>query len=122
VRKLAERSATSTREIRALIEEVDAVVGRGDEAVRSSVASLDSIREHIASLAAAAEQVGGAMASQLSTKDEVLGLVEATNLDIERSVSASTEMAATVAEVARTAADLARVAESLAGTVASYRI
>jgi methyl-accepting chemotaxis protein len=62
------------------------------------------------------------MEAQLRTRDEVRQHVQATNLDIERSVSASTEMAATVAEVARTAADLASVAESLARQVARYKI
>ena len=122
VRKLAERSAQSTREIQALIEEVDTVVLQGSDAVSTSVGALEGIRTDIASLATSVDAIATAMEAQLRTRDEVRQHVQATNLDIERSVSASTEMAATVAEVARTAADLASVAESLARQVARYKI
>jgi methyl-accepting chemotaxis protein len=122
VRKLAERSAQSTREIRQFIEEVDVVVLQGAEAVGQNVATLHAIADHIASLAGSADQIASAMAAQVHTRDEVQGQVEATNAGIEGNVEASLQIAGTISGVAETAADLAKVADSLAHKVARYKI
>jgi len=52
----------------------------------------------------------------------VRGHVEGTNAEIERSVSANQEQAATVEEIVRTAAELAKVAEGLTANVARYKV
>jgi methyl-accepting chemotaxis protein len=122
VRKLAERSAQSTREIRQFIEEVDVVVLQGAEAVDQNVATLRDIAEHITSLAGSAGQIATAMAAQVHTRDEVQGQVEATNHGIEHNLEASLQIAGTITGVAQTASDLAKVADSLAHKVARYKI
>jgi len=122
VRKLAERSAQSTREIHSLIEEVDTVVLQGADAVSESGKSLESIRGSITALAGAMDQIAGAMQTQLQTRNSAMGDVETAVSEAERTLSASTQMAATVSEVARTASELAKIAESLAAQVARYKI
>jgi methyl-accepting chemotaxis protein len=122
VRKLADRSAGSTREINALIEEVDRVVSEGSEAVTTTVEVLEAVGGDIGSLSSAFEQTVAYLQAQVGTCNEVRGYVAATNLEIEHSASASTEMAATVGEVARTAADLAQVSESFAAQASKYKL
>ncbi len=122
VRKLAERSAQATREIQALIHEVDSSVEQGGTTVSRSAEALQVIRGHIDTLAANYRSIGEAMKQQSTTGAEARGHVEATNQEIERSVSASVELSSTVEEVVRTAAELAKVAEKLAGHVTKYKV
>lgn len=122
VRKLAERSAQATREIQALIREVDSSVEQGGSTVSRSVESLQIIRSHIENLARNFQGISEAMKQQSTTGAEVRGHVEGTNREIERSVSASHELAATVEEIVRTAGELAKVAEGLTAHVARYKV
>ena len=122
VRKLAERSAQATREIQDLIREVDASVDQGGKTVLRSVESIHTIRTHIESLANNFQGISEAMKQQATTGAEVRGHVEGTNREIERTSSASVELAATVEEIVRTAAELARVAEGLTARVAGYKV
>ncbi len=122
VRKLAERSAQATREIQALIREVDSSVEQGGKTVFRSVESLQIIRSHIENLARNFQGISEAMKQQSTTGAEVRGHVEGTNKEIERSVSASHELSATVEEIVRTAGELAKVAEGLTAHVARYKV
>ncbi|HJV22391.1 MAG TPA: methyl-accepting chemotaxis protein [Holophagaceae bacterium] len=122
VRKLAERSAQSTREIKTFIEEVDSVVLRGEETVAGSVDALQKIREHIDALAVEVERLHGAVVEQMGMREEVEKHVQATNLDTERSSAASIELAASVTEMAKTATELANVSENLSHAVSRYKI
>jgi methyl-accepting chemotaxis protein len=122
VRKLAERSALATQEIQDLIDEVDACVVQGGQTVSRSVEALQLIHGHIDSLSEHFQGIAEAVEEQASTGAEVRKHVEATNLDIDRSVSGSHELSSTVGEVVRTAAELAKVAEGLAGHVARFKI
>jgi methyl-accepting chemotaxis protein len=122
VRKLAERSALATQEIQDLIDEVDACVEKGGQTVARSVEALQRIHGHIDSLSEHFQGLAEAVEEQVSTGAEVRKHVEATNHEIDRSVSGSHELAATVGEVVRTAAELAKVAEGLAGHAARYKI
>jgi methyl-accepting chemotaxis protein len=122
VRKLAERSAQATREIQGLIGEVDVSVNQGGSTVSRAVEALQLIRRHIESLAGNFQGISEAMRQQNSTGAEVRNHVEGTNLEIERSVSANHEQAATVEEIVRTAAELAKVAEGLTANVARYKV
>lgn len=122
VRKLAERSAQATREIQALIREVDTSVDQGGKTVSRSVEAIRIIRSHIENLARNFQGISEAMKQQVTTGAEVRVHVEGTNSEIERSVSASHEMAATVEEIVRTAVELARVAEGLTSRIARYKV
>ena len=122
VRKLAERSAKATEEIQALIGEVDVSVGQGGKTVVRSVDSLKTIQGRIENLAGNFQGIAEAMSQQSATGSEVRRHVEGTNQQIERSVSATQELSATVEEIVRTAAELAQVAEGLRGEVSRYRV
>jgi len=122
VRKLAERSAQATREIQDLIREVDASVDQGGQTVQHSVESIRIIHTHIESLAANFQGISEAMRQQATTGAEVRGHVEGTNQEIERTSSASVELAATVEEIVHTAGELAKVAEGLTARVGRYRV
>lgn len=122
VRKLAERSALATQEIQDLIEEVDTCVEQGGQTVARSVEALQLIHGHIDALSEHFQGIAEAVEEQASTGTEVRKHVEATNLEIDRSVSGSHELSSTVGEVVRTATELAKVAEGLAGHVARYKI
>jgi methyl-accepting chemotaxis protein len=101
---------------------VDRVVNEGSDAVGTSVEALEAIGADIANLATSSEQIVGVLHAQVATCEEVRRHVLATNHEIEQSVSASSEMTATVAEVARTAADLAEMAEGFAQQVARSKV
>ena len=122
VRKLAERSALATDEIQTLIQEVDNSVEEGEKTVSRSVRALSVIRGHIDTLAGNFNNISEAMKQQVVTGSEVRTHVDATNSEIERSVSASLELSTTVGEVVHTASELAKVAEGLAGHVGRYKI
>ena len=122
VRKLAERSAQSAREIRNLIEEVDGAVTLGGTVVLGSVTAFKDIQAHITNLADAVSQIASRLEQEEAMKGEVQHQVDLTFQDIERSVSASEEMSCTVAELANTAEELSHVAVDLAGVVALYNI
>ena len=122
VRKLAERSAQSTREIHALIEEVDTVVLQGAEAVSESGEALEIIRRSITALATTMDQIATAVQAQLQTRSSAVGHVESAVTDTQAAISVSIHLVATVSEVADTASDLAKVAESLAEDVGKYKI
>lgn len=122
VRKLAESSAQATQEIQDLIAEVDACVERGGQTVTRSVEALNMIHGHIDSLAEHFQGIAEAVEEQVATGGEVRKYVEATNTEIDRSVSGSHELSSTVGEVVRTAGELAKVAEGLAGHVSRYKI
>ena len=121
VRKLAERSAQATGEIQALIREVGASVEAGGSTVARGAESLQVIRGHIDHLARNFQGISEAMGHQTATGAEVRGHVQGTGREIERSVSASHELSATVDEIVRTAAELAKVAEALMSSVRRYK-
>jgi methyl-accepting chemotaxis protein len=122
VRKLAERSAKATEEIQVLIREVDASVDKGGRTVAGSMGSMTNIQEHIDGLVANFQGISQAMAAQSATGDEVRGHVAGTNQEIERSVSATQQLAATVQEIARTSGELARVADALRTDVTRFKV
>ena len=121
VRKLAERSAKATDEIHTLIAEVDVSVERGGKTVVRSVDSLQEIQGQIEGLARNFQGIAEAMSQQSATGTEVRSKVEGTNQQIERSVSATQQLATTVEEIVRTAAELAKIADRLRSEVARFK-
>jgi methyl-accepting chemotaxis protein len=121
VRKLADRSNQATREIESLIQKVDACVAQGGKTAVRGSESMKVIGGHIENLARHFQEISKAMTHQTATGTEVRNRVEGANREIERSVSATQEMAATVEEIVRTAGDLAKVSVGLTANISRYK-
>ncbi|MCL1909189.1 MAG: methyl-accepting chemotaxis protein [Holophagaceae bacterium] len=122
VRKLAESSATSAKEIAHYNIEAGNSVQRGEEMVASTVGLLYEIR---ASLDQFAVQTRGSVASsseQASAGADVAKQIERSAEESQSIASATAEMAATTTEVARTANELACLASDLQTQIAKFKL
>jgi len=122
VRKLAERSGTSAKEIANHIQEARAAVTKGDARVKDTVELLKQIRVNLEQFADQTREAAAAMVEQSNAGGEVARQVEHTVQEASAVASAATQMSATTSEVARTAADLAQLAEGLQAQVARFRV
>jgi len=122
IRKLAERSALSVREIGLLIQECNQAIDRGTSTVGSSVQALHEIAENIAQVATMVQEIGSASEEQARTGQEVSLQVEREAQGSARTAHATHELSTTVQEVARTSSDLARVSEGLSALVSRFRL
>lgn len=122
IRKLAERSALSVREIGLLIQECNQAIDRGTTTVGSSVEALHEIAENIAQVATMVKEIGAASEEQARTGQEVSHQVEREAQGSARTAHATHELSTTVQEVARTSSDLARVSEGLSALVSRFRL
>ncbi|MBP1625807.1 MAG: chemotaxis protein [Holophagaceae bacterium] len=122
VRKLAERSGGSAKEIAQHIGEARAAVSAGDARVSDTVALLKQIRVSLEQFAMQTRESASAMTEQSRAGNEVARQVDQTVQEAVAVASAATQMSATTSEVARTAADLAQLAEGLQAQVARFRV
>jgi len=122
VRKLAERSSLSAREIDQLIQTCRDSVQRGTSTVEASGAALREIAERTAQVASLAREIGTASLEQSRTGGEVARQVDEAAMDSARTASATQELAATVHEVARTAIGLSSIAERLAAAANRFQV
>ncbi|WP_005036796.1 methyl-accepting chemotaxis protein [Holophaga foetida] len=122
VRKLAERSGSSAKEIAHHIEEARSAVNTGEGRVTDTVALLKQIRQSLEQFAMQTRESAAAMAEQSNAGGEVARQVDQTVQEAVAVASAATQMSATTSEVARTAADLAQLAEGLQAQVAQFRV
>jgi methyl-accepting chemotaxis protein len=122
VRKLAERSQSSAREIEALISSSLEAVDEGERSVGDVVAQLDGIRAQAQRASDTVLQIAQASAEQARTADEVARVVSQVADENARFASASTELAATSQEVARTSVELARIAENLRAEAGQFKV
>ena len=122
VRKLAERSSVSAKEIATLIHACDASVQETEALVTSTVAAIDRIQEQSEILTRNALEIGQATGEQARTAQEVNAQLEKASGQGAENAAASEEMAATVHEVSRTSLDLAQAAELLHDNIRTFRI
>jgi methyl-accepting chemotaxis protein len=122
VRKLAERSATSAKEIAQHNIEARDSVNQGNEMVKSTVGILDKIRVSLDQFATTTRASVSATREQSKTGIEVAKQVEASLNEAASVASATHEMASTTQEVSRTAADLAELASDLQKQVRRFRL
>jgi methyl-accepting chemotaxis protein len=122
VRKLAERSATSAKEIAQYNIEARASVQRGGEMVGTTVELLEKIRVGLDQFAVQTRQSVQATREQAKTGTEVAKQVDASVRESSSIASATHEMAATTNEVSRTATDLADLASQLQTQVRRFRL
>jgi uncharacterized protein YoxC len=113
VRKLAERSATSAKEIAQHNIEARTSVQHGGEMVTTTVDLLDKIRENLDSFAVRTKSSVEAAGEQSKAGAEVARQVDTSVNEATAIASASNEMSSTTNEVARTAEELARLATTL---------
>jgi len=122
VRKLAERSAASAKEIAQHNIEARDSVQRGEDMVNSTVTLLDKIKENLDHFAIQTRSSVESTAEQSKAGTEVAKQVEASVNEATLVASAATEMSTTTTEVARTAEELATLAGSLKDRVERVRV
>lgn len=121
VRKLAERSGTSAKEIAQLIEGSNLAVAQGKATVQDAVAALARIRENIDRVNSVALQIAAAADEQSKASDEVACQVELGAQKAAENASASLELSTTVEESATTSDRLAKTADGLIALVQQFR-
>jgi methyl-accepting chemotaxis protein len=122
VRKLAERSATSAKEIAQYNIEARSSVQRGEEMVTTTVELLDKIHTSLDQFAAQTKESVSATKEQAKTGSEVARQVDNTVRDSTSIASATHEMASTTSEVSRTAHELASLATDLQNKIRKFRL
>jgi len=122
VRKLAERSSISAKEIAQYIQEANTAIERGGSTVATTVEILREIRTALEDFAASTRQAAVSTAEQSQAGGEVARQVEQSAQEATAIASAITEMSATTTEVARTSTELHRLAENLQLQVATFSL
>jgi len=122
VRKLAERSATSAKEIAQHNIEARNSVERGVEMVGTTVQILEKIHTSLDKFAAQTRASVTATREQAKTGSEVAIQVETSVKESTSIASATHEMASTTHEVSRTASDMADLAHQLQKQVHMFKL
>jgi len=122
VRKLAERSSVSAKEIGRYIEEASQAIRNGSSTVATTVEILQQIRTVLGDFAASTRQAAAATAEQALAGSEVARQVDESAQEAVAIASAITEMSATTTEVAKTSNDLHRLAEGLQVQITAFKI
>ena len=122
VRKLAERSASSAKEIATFIHAAQKAVDEGESTVATTVQLLKQIRASLELFAQQTRHISSATSEQSRAGAEVAKRVDQSVQEATVTASATAQMAATTHEVARTASDLAQVAERLQGMVQRFTL
>ncbi len=122
VRKLAERSRSSAKEIEELIQRAQDAVSGGVTSVQGTMQSLEAIRERIQEVASRVSQIGAFARGQATTSVEVTRMMDQTSHGLTQNATATHELAATVKEIAKTSEDLAQVAEGLRALAGSFKL
>ncbi len=121
VRKLAERSDSSAREIAALIEGSNRAVAQGKATVTEVVHALETIRDHISEVAAMSTQIEAASGEQAKASEEVARQVELGAEQAVQNASASVQLSGTVDSNAAVTEQLSRTADGLAAMVGQFK-
>jgi methyl-accepting chemotaxis protein len=122
IRKLAERSATSAKEISGIVEGAQEAVGHGQSTVQRAVTSLAEIQGFIQSLSGMMSEIQAATEEQTRTSQEVAEQIDRNSHQAIQSAQDVGQVSITVDEVARTASDLARIAEQLSALMRQFKV
>ena len=122
VRKLAERSASSAKEIAQHNIEARNSVQRGEEMVTNTVGILENIHTSLDHFATQTRASVTATSEQAKTGSEVAMQVENSVKESASIASATHEMASTTHEVSRTASDMAALATQLQHQVHMFKL
>jgi methyl-accepting chemotaxis protein len=121
VRKLAERSDASAREIASLIEGSNRAVAQGKATVQEVVQSLVAIRDHVSEVAAMSTQIEVASGEQAKASEEVAKQVELGAEQAVQNASAAIQLSGTVDSNAVTTQHLVRIAEGLTTLLVRFK-
>ncbi|WP_306602189.1 methyl-accepting chemotaxis protein [Geothrix sp. 21YS21S-2] len=122
VRKLAERSGSSAKEVSALISAAREAVTKGEATVGTTVETLEAIRRTLSDFADQTRSVAAATVEQATAGADVSRQVDASSQQAIAVASAVTQMSASNAEVARTAQELTRLSEDLQSKVRHFTL
>jgi methyl-accepting chemotaxis protein len=122
VRKLAERSGTSAKEIAKYNIEARNSVQHGGEKVEATVALLTQIKDTLDQFAIRTRESVASSGEQATAGQEVAKQVEMTVENTKGVASAIAEMSATTSEIARTAHDLAELSQRLQNRVLMFKL
>jgi methyl-accepting chemotaxis protein len=122
VRKLAERSAQSAKEIEGIIRVTEAAVAGGDASVKTTLTHLEAIRGRISGIAGRIREIGSLSQEQARTSTGVGKLMDHTAEELEHNADAAHQLSTAVQEVARTAEELAHVADGLKDVVSRFKL
>ena len=122
VRKLAERSATSAKEIAQYNIEARDSVQRGSEMVAHTVDLLQQIKSNLDQFAIKTKESVTATQEQSKAGEEVAKQVQQSASESASVAAASAEMTTTTNEVAKTASELARVATQLQEEIQKFKL
>ena len=122
VRKLAERSGTSAKEIAQHNIEARNSVQHGGEMVATTVGLLHKIRASLDQFAIQTRESVASTQEQASAGSEVARQVEESVNESVTVASATAEMSATTSEVAHTAMELAHLASGLQNQIRRFRL
>ena len=121
VRKLAERSAQSAREIAGLIEVSNEAVAQGKATVQDAVHALGDIREHIGQVTSMALEISAAAEEQSRASAEVAQQVELSAQKATENASASVQLSATTDMTHANSESLARTAEGISSLARQFK-
>ena len=113
VRKLAERSASSAKEVATLIGTARAAVVAGESTVGTTVRTLEGIRASLDEFANKTRQVAAATVEQAQAGADVARQVEAGSQEAIQVAATIAQMSTANQEVAGTAANLTRLSEGV---------
>ena len=122
VRKLAERSATSAKEIAQHNIEARNSVERGGEMVATTVELLHKIKASLDQFAVQTRASVTATLEQAKAGEDVAHQVEASVGEASNVASATSQIGATTSEVARTAHELASLASGLQSQIRRFKM
>jgi len=122
IRKLAERSATSAKEISIIVEGTREAVGSGQATVERAVKSISEIQGFIRSLSSMMTEIHAATEEQTHTSQEITHQIEHNSEQSNQVAADIGQVSQTVDEIARTAMDLARIAEQLTVLMRQFKV
>jgi methyl-accepting chemotaxis protein len=122
VRKLAERSGASARDINGLIAKTEQAGAEGRTTVRSTVQALQEIRHDVAGVASRSTEIEAATGEQTRAAEDVTQAVADISDRTRQNAAATEQIAATVGEVTRTIRELAGLAEELRTLASGFQV
>jgi len=122
VRKLAERSGSSAKEIAQHNIEARTSVQHGEEMVTTTVELLEKIRTSLDKFALQTRESVTATKEQARTGTEVAKRVDTSVNEAASIASATHQMSSTTQEVARTSSELANLAQGLQQQMRRFKL